>query len=100
DYFVCRKRQLNLAALYDAKGEYSYTHGFNLAAIVALVLSVLPNVPGFLVTTKVLSEKNVPAILVESYHYAWFIGFAIAFVIYVVAFQIQRRASPPPTDLP
>ncbi len=91
DYFVCRKRTLNLAALYDAKGEYSYTRGFNLAAIVALVLSVLPNLPGFLVTTKVLSGENVPAILVESYHYAWFIGFALAFVIYLVAFQIQRR---------
>jgi nucleobase:cation symporter-1, NCS1 family len=91
DYFVCRKRQLNLAALYDAKGEYSYTRGFNLAAIVALVLSVLPNVPGFLVTTKVLSANNVPAILVESYHYAWFIGFALAFVLYPVAFRIWRR---------
>ena len=92
DYFVCRKRQLNLTALYDAKGEYSYSRGFNLAAIVALVLSVLPNVPGFLVTTKVLSAQSVPGILVESYHYAWFIGFALAFVIYLVAFQIQRRA--------
>jgi NCS1 family nucleobase:cation symporter-1 len=94
DYFVCRKRQLNLAALYDVKGEYSYTGGFNLAAIVALLLSVLPNVPGFLVTTKVLSAKNVPAILVESYYYAWFIGFALAFVIYLVAFQTQRKARP------
>lgn len=93
DYFICRKRELNLAALYDPKGEYSYTHGFSIAALVSLLLSVLPNVPGFLVTTKWLPRESVPAILVTSYNYAWFIGFALAFGIYILAFKIQQPRS-------
>ena len=56
-------------------------------------MSVLPNVPGFLVATKVLGQESVPAFLLTSYSYAWFTGFALAFVIYIVAFQIRQRAA-------
>ena len=36
DYFVIRRRQLNVAALYRADGEYRYTNGFSLVALFAL----------------------------------------------------------------
>jgi len=95
DYFLIRKRQLNVAELYQANGQYSYTNGFSWVAILALGLSVLPNLPGFLVTIKVLRPEAVPAIFVSMYHYAWFVGFAIAFVVYVGARKLvggrQRR---------
>jgi NCS1 family nucleobase:cation symporter-1 len=92
DYFVCRRCQLNLAAIYNPDGEYRYTNGFNIGAIVAFVLGALPSLPGFLVQVKRLNPDRVPPFLVNLFHYAWFIGFAIAFVIYIAAFQIQRRA--------
>src|SRR5687767_13822196 len=91
DYFVCRKRELNVNALYDPHAEYRYTGGFSIAALVALVLSVLPNVPGFLVTARWLPKESVPAFFLTAYHYAWFMGFALAFVIYLVAFRFQQR---------
>jgi NCS1 family nucleobase:cation symporter-1 len=91
DYFVCRKRALNVPALYDAKGEYRFTGGFSIAAIVSLVLSVLPNVPGFLVATKVLRKESVSPFLLTSYNYAWFTGFALAFVLYIIAFKTRPR---------
>src|SRR5947207_3021306 len=50
DYYVWRKKQLHVAALYDADGEYRYTGGFSLVAIFSLLLAVLPSLPGFLVT--------------------------------------------------
>src|SRR3954466_2609965 len=50
DYFVYRHRRLNLRALYQADGEYRYYKGFSVAALVALVIAILPNLPGFLVT--------------------------------------------------
>src|SRR6185436_11686285 len=36
DYFVYRRRQLNLAGLYQADGEYRFTNGFNIVALFAL----------------------------------------------------------------
>jgi NCS1 family nucleobase:cation symporter-1 len=45
DYFVLRRTRLNASALYDPDGEY---RGVHWRAIVALVLAVLPNMPGFI----------------------------------------------------
>jgi NCS1 family nucleobase:cation symporter-1 len=84
DYFVLRRTQLDVAALYREHGEYRFTNGFSLAGIGALIIAVLPNLPGFLVTVKVLAPDAVPAFLVTSYNYAWFIGFALAFVFYII----------------
>jgi NCS1 family nucleobase:cation symporter-1 len=84
DYYVWRKRQLHVAALYQPKSEYHYLGGFSLVAIVALVLAVLPNLPGFLVTVKLVGPKSVPPFFVRLYDYAWFVGFGIAFVIYLL----------------
>src|SRR5882724_7296261 len=36
DYFVWRRRQLNLAALYQTDGEYRFTNGFSIIALAAL----------------------------------------------------------------
>ncbi|HEY5753824.1 MAG TPA: NCS1 family nucleobase:cation symporter-1 [Chthoniobacterales bacterium] len=90
DYFVVRKTKLDVVALYDENGEYRYNRGFNPAAIAALVLAILPNIPGFLVTVKWLKPEAVPAVLVDSYGYAWFIGFAVAFVAYLVLRKVIR----------
>jgi len=84
DYFVWRKRNLNLAALYQTDGEYRFTNGFSLVAILSLVLGALPSLPGFLVQVKLLGADKVAPSIVNLYHYAWFIGFGLAFVAYLV----------------
>ena len=84
DYYVYRRKQLHVAALYQENGEYRFTNGFSLVAIFSLVVAVLPNLPGFLVTVKLIDATSVPAFLVRLYDYAWFVGFAIAFVVYLV----------------
>ena len=48
DYWVLRRQRLDLAALFDPKGRYSYASGFNWRALVALVVAIAPVVPGFL----------------------------------------------------
>src|SRR3984885_3045677 len=90
DYFVVRHRQLNVEALYDEEGEYRYTNGTSIVAVVAFVLAVLPNLPGFLVTIKAIPATSVPGSLVDLYNYAWFVGFVLAFVIYLVLRKIAR----------
>src|SRR5207249_9615528 len=59
DYFVCRRRHLNLPALYQPYGEYRFTAGFSLVALFALIVAVLPSLPGFLVQLKVLGGGKV-----------------------------------------
>src|SRR5256884_5443360 len=59
DYYVWRRRQLHVAALYRVDGDYRYTNGFSLIAIFALIAAVLPNLPGFLVTVKLVGPASV-----------------------------------------
>ena len=84
DYYIIRRKHLNVAALYRSDGEYRYSNGFSLVAIFSLIVAVLPNLPGFLVTVKLVDPANVPAFFVRLYDYAWFVGFAIAFIVYFV----------------
>jgi len=83
DYFVYRKRKLNVAALYQMEGEYRYTHGTSLVALIALLAGALPSLPGFLVNIKALPAESIPASLAHLYNYAWFVGFAVAFTVYL-----------------
>jgi NCS1 family nucleobase:cation symporter-1 len=94
DYFVWRGRRLNLADLYRADGEYRYTNGFSVVALIALLIGALPSVPGFLVQVKLLRAENVAPWLVSLYNYAWFIGFGIAFVAYLVGRKLTALAPP------
>lgn len=96
DYFVIRRGALDVPALYDEDGQYRFTNGFSIVALIALIVAVLPNFPGFLVNVKLLSATAVPPFFVGLYNYAWFVGFAIAFTVYIVL----RRATPATIDIP
>jgi NCS1 family nucleobase:cation symporter-1 len=85
DYFVWRRCRLNLFALYHAEGEYRFTHGFSIAALLALTVAVLPNLPGFLVIVGVVPKENIAPLFISLYNYAWFVGFFVAFAVYLVA---------------
>ena len=91
DYFVVRKKQLDLAGLYRKDGPYWYSGGWNPAALVALALGVLPNIPGVLGTIKVM---EVGAFWMKLYSYAWFVGCAISFVVYVAWMRVFVRPTP------
>jgi NCS1 family nucleobase:cation symporter-1 len=83
DYFVLRARRLNVAALYNPDGEYRHTGGFSIIGLATLVVSILPNLPGFLVTVNVLPKGGIPDFWLTIYSYAWFVGFGLAFIIYL-----------------
>lgn len=92
DYFVHRRCRLDVSALYKADGQYRYLGGFSVVAILALVLGVLPSLPGFLVTVKLLSPEGLPALLLDLYHYAWFVGFGVAFAAYLILRKLAPNA--------
>ncbi len=82
DYFFVRRTELVVADLYRHDGAYAYRGGFSLVAIVALVVGVLPNIPGFLGTIKAV--EGVGPFWMNLYSYAWFTGFLLAGGIYLV----------------
>ncbi len=82
DYFFIRKKELNVNELYSNNGLYKYNNGFNSPAIIALLLGILPNVPGFLLQVKLISTTAFPVWVSDLYNYAWFVGFAVSGIIY------------------
>lgn len=84
DYFFLRKQQLIVADLYSETGIYSFKNGFNNAAIIALLSGIIPNIPGFLNTIKVIPVDSVPGWMSHLYDYAWFVGFFISASIYLL----------------
>lgn len=76
DYFIIRKTQLDITDLYRRDGRYA---GVNGKAIVALLLGVTPNLPGFLHQIGIIETDGF---VVGLYNYAWFTGLAIASIVY------------------
>ena len=93
DYYLVRKTELDVAQMYRDDGIYSYGNGWNMAAIVAFVLGVLPNIPGFLNAAFPASFPDVGAAFKTIYTYAWFVGVAIAAVVYGAMMRGHRVPS-------
>ena len=72
DYWIVRRRQLRLEDLYLPDGAYRY-RGWNSPAVVATLAGCAAAWGGLV----------VPA-LRPLYDYAWFVGFGVAFGLYVL----------------
>lgn len=73
DYFVLRRRVLDVGDLYRTDGAYRYTAGFNPRALAALAVGIFFGLIGL----------AVPA-LHFLYDYAWFVGFFLSAGAYLV----------------
>ncbi len=100
DYFVLRKKELIVEDLYRRGGAYEYDGGVHRSALVATLLGMLPNVPGFVFTLYAGGVRGRPDYLaglaarkgeglaafadvaMSVYDYAWFVGFGLAALAY------------------
>jgi NCS1 family nucleobase:cation symporter-1 len=80
DYFVVRKKLLAVEDLYQRGGQYEYASGFNWTAVAALAAGAGVAFIGLV----------VPPLRVL-YNYAWFVGFLVSFLAYLV---LMRRVAP------
>lgn len=91
DYFVIRRCELRPEELFRTDGIYSYGGGFNWRAVAALVIAVAPVVPGFLRAATIAGGVVAdPGPLDTLYTYAWFVTFAIGFVVYFLLMHNTR----------
>jgi NCS1 family nucleobase:cation symporter-1 len=82
DYYFIRKTELRVDQLYVANGAYSYANGWNMAAVIAFVLGVAPNIPGFLNAAFPASFGDIGEAFKLIYTYAWFVGVLISGLAY------------------
>lgn len=82
DYYLVQRKKLSIKELYSLSpsGAYFYSGGYNLAALTALVLGILPVIPGFLQKIGVLS--SIPESFVVVYNNAWFFSFFSAGILH------------------
>ena len=82
DYFILRKCKIDTDALFRHDGQYGANGGWNKAGLIALVLGILPNIPGFLNVAGMV--ESVPEIFNTIYNYAWFVGVFVAGALYLL----------------
>ncbi len=80
DYWLIRKTNLDVNALYDSQGAYRYTKGFNLKGIIALVVGIGVVLLG-------LVHPSVAFL----FNGAWFTGFAVSLVVYVLLMRGEMQ---------
>ncbi len=80
DYFVCKKKQIEIAALFKgANGRYWYSGGFNQAAIIAWIVAfILPLLSYF----GIGGAFGTFITYINAINYIW--SFVIGFVLYVI----------------
>jgi nucleobase:cation symporter-1, NCS1 family len=76
DYFLVRRKTLFVDDLYLRGSAYEYSRGFNWKAITALAIG----------TAVALVGLVVPSVRFL-YDYSWFVGFGVAFSVYLVAMR-------------
>ena len=85
DYWILRRQQLDVSDLFREQGRYTYRNGINMRAIAALVVAILPVVPGFIRAISVPGGRvAAPNFVDHLYSYAWFVTFALSFTLYLL----------------
>jgi nucleobase:cation symporter-1, NCS1 family len=82
DYFVVRKKIILVEDLYRRRGFYEFSGGVNWRAMASLAAGAGVAFIGLV----------VPA-LRALYNYAWFVGFAVSFVLYCALMTKQKPAA-------
>jgi NCS1 family nucleobase:cation symporter-1 len=85
DYWIIRKRELDLRGLYVPDGAYRYRGGWNVPAVVATIAGAVCALSGAFIDS-----------LSWLYHWSWFVGFFVAGGLY----WLQMRTSAPRPTVP
>ena len=95
DYWILRRRRLDLAELYKMDGRYSYSGGWNWRAILAIFIGVVPVLPGFFKAATTPGFEGVfqnPTFIEGLYNYGLFFTFFVAGAAYLLLNLIPGRA--------
>jgi len=81
DYYLIRKKNIDVQQLYLTNGKYWYKNGFNIKSFIAFTFGIAPCIPGFLNSVGIYKTTGF---FINLYDYTWFVGFIISFVTYSI----------------
>ncbi|MCU7372594.1 NCS1 family nucleobase:cation symporter-1 [Paucibacter sp. O1-1] len=90
DYYLIRKTELRIGDLYARGGAYEYSGGWNIQALIAFALGVLPCLPGYLAVSGVIAKDSLPPLLLSLFDFGWFFSLAVAGAYYYLTAPKQR----------
>src|SRR5262249_20398270 len=97
DYWLLRRKRLELADLYRTTGAYSYAAGWNLRAVAATLLGCGLAWSGPILQALHLSDNtgSLARFFISLYDYAWFVGFFASGASYLLLTRVfpARRKS-------
>ncbi|KAK5993552.1 putative permease [Cladobotryum mycophilum] len=79
DFFVVKRQALDIPALYQPEGRYSYWYGVNWRALAALIATVAPTLPGLINAVNPDIPIGGTAYLAN---FNWYYGFVTSFIVY------------------
>lgn len=80
DFYIVKRRSLDLPGLYQPHGRYRYQHGLNWRAAVAILVSVVPAIPGLAYNVNPSIDIG-GAIYIANFN--WYYGIIVAAVTYM-----------------
>lgn len=81
DFWVVKKRNIDIPSLYRRRGRYRYHGGVNWRAAVAFLISIGPNLPGMV---HAVTPSIGVGTIVNIYNISYMWGFSSGFIIYCV----------------
>ncbi|GAA5873798.1 hypothetical protein JCM1840_002076 [Sporobolomyces johnsonii] len=91
DFYLVRKRKIDVRELYEPNGIYRYTYGFNFRAIGAWICALAPNLPSF---AHAIDASN-PDVEPYTYYFSWYFSTVTAFFWYLLI----NKLFPPTSSL-
>lgn len=87
DYWIIKRRQIDVPALYNPHGRYRYNrYGINWQGMLAFLLAIGPNLPGL--AYSINSSAHISAGAKHLYTFDWLYGFVTSIVVYVSLHKI------------
>ena len=80
DFWIVKKQEFDIPALYDPYGRYRYWHGLNWRALVAFLFAVAPNLPGLALS--ITPSISISAGAANLYTFDWLYGFVVSIFLY------------------
>lgn len=98
DYWLVHKQHIDVPALYDPHGRYNYLYGWNWRALLTMLISVCPNLPGL--AHSINSKAKITDGARNLYTFDWLFGFTTSILLYtVLSYLFKHTESLIPTTI-